>query len=265
MSLIYEDKTRVLHRCFFDVQNEVGLGRQEEDYHRGCKLWLRDNQIPFTSKQPHPLLLEGRVAHTLYPDLVTWDSITVELKAVMRRLRSTESVQLFDYLKYRGDRLGLLVNMGLDRVHVERIVHEPPETSLEEHWTYWADCVSGRARDLGIAVRGALRAVYREHQTGYGEEVTAKLILCALRSRSLAITIAPVSKACYRGVELHESPLECIVIENRLLLVYTALFDSNEFNLNRGKSYLKALGLDWGIAANFGKNKAEFCGLRRGK
>jgi GxxExxY protein len=263
MALIYEDKTRVLRRCFFDVQNEVGLGRQEEDYHRACKLWLGENQIPFTSKHPHPLLLDRQVAHTLYPDLVTWDAITVELKAVMRSLRSTESVQLFDYLKCRKDRLGLLVNMGLDRVHVQRMVCEFPETTLEEDWSYWSGRISGRVRDVGIAVRDALRAIYREHQTGYGEEVIAKLIQFALQSRRLAFTVAPVSKAYYHGIELHESPLECIVIEDCMLLAFTALFDSNEFNVHRGKSYLKALNLDWGIAANFGKTKAELRGLGR--
>ena len=38
MALIYQSQTQLLRRCFFDVQNEVGLGRQEEDYHQACKL-----------------------------------------------------------------------------------------------------------------------------------------------------------------------------------------------------------------------------------
>ena len=132
----------------------------------------------------------------------------MELKAVMRSLRSTESVQLFDYLKCRRDRLGLLVNMGLDRVHVERMIYEPPDTTLEEDWAYWSGRISGRTRDAGIAVRDALRAIYREHQTGYGDEVTVQNSSCSPYSnRRLASTIAPVSKAYYQGIELHESPL----------------------------------------------------------
>ncbi|MBI2478675.1 MAG: hypothetical protein HYV60_08590, partial [Planctomycetia bacterium] len=47
-----------------------------------------------------------------------------------------------------------------------------------------------------------------------------------------------------------------------MLLVHTALFDNNQFNLSRGLSYMKALGLPWGIAANFGRQIAEFTGLR---
>jgi hypothetical protein len=69
-----------------------------------------------------------------------------------------------------------------------------------------------------------------------------------------------------------QSPAPCQLVwqehkspgaDDKVCLAFTALFDSNEFNVNRGRSYMKALGLDWGIAANFGKTKAEFCGLAR--
>lgn len=262
MNLIYEEKTQTLRRCLFDVQNEVGLGRQEFDYHSACKLWLDDHRIPYVSKPPHPLRFRGQVAHTLFPDLVAWDQITVELKAVPRSLKKTEFVQLFDYLKCRNDRLGLLVNMGLDRVHVERVIYEPQVTTLEEDWKYWAGQIASRSRDVGGAVRGILREIFREHETGYGEEVTRKLVLFALRSANLNVLENPLSESQYRGVQLHRSPLDCLVIEDCILLTLTALFENNDFNINRGKSYLKALDLKWGIAVNFGKTSLELTGLR---
>ena len=43
--------------------------------------------------------------------------------------------------------------------------------------------------------------------------------------------------------ELRESAHDCLVVENVILLTYTALFDNNDFNMNRGRSYLKALDL----------------------
>jgi hypothetical protein len=49
------------------------------------------------------------------------------------------------------------------------------------------------------------------------------------------------------------------------VLAFSSLFDSNAFNANRGKDYLKALNLRWGIAADFGKTKAQVIGIRRGK
>jgi len=59
-----------------------------------------------------------------------------------------------------------------------------------------------------------------------------------------------------------ESPLDCLVIEDRIVLVYTVLFDTNSFNINRGKSYMKTLGLPWGVAVDFGRTKIQIAGLR---
>lgn len=171
--MIYEDKTGLIRRGLFDVQNEVGLGRKEEVFHQAFHSWLEEQTIPHFSKKAHPLLLYGEVAHVLCPDFVVWDCISIEMKAVSRHLRDEERVQIFNYLKRREDKLGLLVNMGLDRVHVERIVYDRP---------------------------------------------------------------------CYE-------------------VVFTALFDDNNFNIQRCRSFMKALGLNWGIAINFGKRKLEINGL----
>jgi hypothetical protein len=59
-----------LIRGFFAVQNDVGLGRNEEAYQRAFEIWTAEERIPVASKPPVQLLLRDRVAHTLYPDLV---------------------------------------------------------------------------------------------------------------------------------------------------------------------------------------------------
>jgi len=262
MALLYEDGTAVLRQCLFDVQNEVGLGRREEAYHGACELWLEQNGVPFRSKPAHHLYLAGKPALTLFPDFVAWDQITVELKAEARELEDTDFVQIFDYLKCRQDRLGLLVNMGLDRVRIERLVYDVPQYDLREDWEYWHGRIRGRDREIGAEVRAVLQTIFDEHGTGYGSEVTQKLIVFELRRRGFPFTVSPVSKAFFRGVQVDESALACLVIEDRVLLTFTALFDDNSFSINRGKSFLKALDLTWGIAANFGKKVAQFNGLR---
>ena len=37
--MLLEDKLKVLPRCLFDVQNRVGVGRDEEDDHQGTEIW----------------------------------------------------------------------------------------------------------------------------------------------------------------------------------------------------------------------------------
>ena len=117
MDLIYREETEQLIKGFFAVQNEVGLGRHEEAYHQAYNIWVAEQSMPVSSKPPLPLLVAGREAIVLYPDFVAWDQIILEMKAVPRPIEPSEERQLFDYLRARGGRLGLLVNMGLDRVH----------------------------------------------------------------------------------------------------------------------------------------------------
>jgi len=64
---------------------------------------------------------------------------------------------------------------------------------------------------------------------------------------------------------LYESPVTELV-EDRLLIAFIALFDNDRFSINRGLSYLRALGLQWGVAINFGRTEARITRLRqRGK
>ncbi len=262
MDLIHQDYTYILRRAFCDVHNEVGLGRNEEAYHQALKLWFAEKSLPIGSRVPHRLYLKGVESHALFPDFVCWGALSVEIKAVPRKLSLSEWVQVRDYMKVRRESLGLLVNFGLDRVHVQRVIHSPTVTQLDEDWSYWHGCIAGDDRDLGVAIGEALRCVYAEHSTGYGLEVTSKLIERSLRLHGLKVTPNPITKAVFRQHVVDESPLDCLVINNRFLIVFTTLFDSNQFNISRGLSFMKTLGLPWGVAANFGREKAEIRSLR---
>lgn len=259
--MIYEKETALLRKGLFEVQNQVGLGRHEDIYHKALVLWLQNEGVPYTSKEPHPLLFDGKTAHTLYPDLVAWNKITIELKAVPRYLQDSERVQIFNYLKRRNDKLGLLVNMGLDRAHIERIVFDPPVYEHTEDWAHWNDHITGADRNTGLRAREILQKIYDAHQTGYGTEVLEKLISFGLAKNGLHYKTSPTGTSMFHEQILGETPFDCIVIENRLLLVFTALFDNNQFNISRGLSFMKCLHIPWGIAVNFGKKRVQTKGL----
>ncbi|MEX2608274.1 MAG: GxxExxY protein [Kiritimatiellia bacterium] len=112
MKLIHEDISYRIRGGLFDVQNEVGLGRDEEMYHKAFASWLCEHEIPFYSKPRHELRLFDTIAHVLYPDFVVADQVVVELKSRSSALKDGDKAQLVNYLKLRNDRLGLLVNMN---------------------------------------------------------------------------------------------------------------------------------------------------------
>ncbi len=266
MDLIYREETEQLICGFFIVQNEVGLGRHEEAYHQAYNIWVAEQALPVLSKPAVPLLVAGREATVLYPDFVAWNEIIVEMKSLPRLLGPSEELQLFDYLRARDGRLGLLVNMGLDRVHVERRVYDPPQTHLSEDWSHWATEIAGQDREIGVEIRNALRLVYGSHHTGYSLAVTEKLVLCSLAAAGLTVLVRPLAKATFRQHVVHESALECFVIEDRFVLTLTAQFNNNEFNKSLGLSCLKTLNLPWGVAVDFGRTELRIDALRfRGK
>ncbi len=49
-SRVYESKTGAIRRCLFDIHHQVGVGRDEEDYHKALVLCFQENEIPFVSK-----------------------------------------------------------------------------------------------------------------------------------------------------------------------------------------------------------------------
>jgi hypothetical protein len=213
MMCLFKDKTEKLIGGLFAVQNEVGLGHDEEAYHRAFVLWLE------------------------------------------------EHVQIFDYLKARQDQIGLLVNMGLGRVVIERIMYEPCESAWQENWGYWDGRIQGDEREAGLAVRQALKSIYEQHQTGYGSEVMSNLVRFALLEHGLKVEEAPVGQAFYKGQKLKESRLDCLLVNDCMVLVCSALHDDNTFNIGRGLAFMRALGREWGIACNFGKKEVYMDGL----
>ena len=262
MELLYGDRTEKLIRGFYLVQNEVGLGRDEEAYHQAFKLWLAAEELPVASKPPVPLMLAGREAHVLFPDFIAWGEITIEIKSLPRKLGVVEELQLFDYLRASKNRLGLLVNMGLDRVHFERRIYDPPTTTCTEDWTAWTNHITDRDRDIGMAIRAALHLVYQTHRTGYGGEIIERLLLFALQLQGLPVIARPPAKATFRGIVVHESPLDCFVIDSRVILTLTSLFDDNSFATSLGRSCMKTLELPWGVAINFGRTNLQITALR---
>jgi GxxExxY protein len=259
--MIYEDKSQILRGGLFEVQNEVGLGRSEELYHQAFREWLISNDIPYVSKLTHEIQLDGDVVHVLYPDFVAWDCITVEMKALGRRLRDEERVQIHNYLKRRGDKLGLLVNMGLDRVQVERIAYDAPAYLMAEDWNAWDRAISGEVRDTGHSLHQMIQSIFQQHHTGYGSEIVEKLVLFGLNKSKLPVVLNPSGVSHYRGNPLGESRLDCLVVNGQILVTLTALFDDNEFNIHRAQSFMTCLGLNWGLAINFGKKSLQINAL----
>lgn len=107
------------------MYREKGCGLLEPVYQECMEIELRLEGIPFVPQKPLALEYKGRPLRSTYvPDLICYDKIVVELKAVTE-LTDEHRAQVQNYLKATRLKLGLLVNFGhYPKAQVERIVAE---------------------------------------------------------------------------------------------------------------------------------------------
>ena len=80
--LKHAEKTFLLRGLLFQVRNELKLGWPEEAYHQALVFLLKQKEIPFLSKPRCDMLHRGVVVHTFEADVIVWDLIVLELKAL---------------------------------------------------------------------------------------------------------------------------------------------------------------------------------------
>lgn len=121
--LLFQEESFQIRGAVFEVYREMGCGFLEAVYQECLENELRLRNIPFVTQQEVGLLYKGaKLTQTYKPDLICYDSIIVELKAV-KDICAEHRAQLHNYLKATGLRLGLLVNFGhYPKATVERII-----------------------------------------------------------------------------------------------------------------------------------------------
>lgn len=122
-SILYKDECYQIQGAVFEVYREMGCGFLEAVYQECLERELKLRNIPFLAQPTLKLEYKSEpLCQTYKPDLICFDSIIVELKAISAT--STENqAQVLNYLKATGMRLGLLVNFGCyPKATVERLV-----------------------------------------------------------------------------------------------------------------------------------------------
>jgi GxxExxY protein len=121
--IFFKDECYSIQGAVFDVYREMGCGFLEAVYQECLEKEFLNRGIPFVAHKELRLTYKGEPLRQIYkPDLICYDSIIVELKA-LSATTGEHKAQVLNYLKATGMRLGLLVNFGCHpKATVERIV-----------------------------------------------------------------------------------------------------------------------------------------------
>ena len=123
MNIIYKEESYKIIGACFEVYNEKGFGFHEAVYQECMELELGFQSIPFFPQKELSLRYKGHhLSQTYIPDILCFDKIVVELKAVSS-LTDEHRGQVLNYLRATGMKLGLLVNFGNSKkLEWERII-----------------------------------------------------------------------------------------------------------------------------------------------
>ena len=121
--LLFEEETYAIRGAVFEVYREMGCGFLESVYQECLERELVSRGISFVAQQELKLTYKGELLKQTYkPDLICFDSVIVELKA-LSATTGGHKAQVLNYLKATKMRLGLLVNFGCHPVAiVERVI-----------------------------------------------------------------------------------------------------------------------------------------------
>ena len=122
--LIYKTESYNIIGGCFNVYKDKGCGFLEPVYQECLEIELEFQQIPFRPQTELELTYRERVLKNKYiPDVICYDKIIVELKAVTE-LTDDHRAQVMNYLKATGYKLGVLINFGhYPQLENERIVN----------------------------------------------------------------------------------------------------------------------------------------------
>ncbi len=134
-----DPRTYAIIGAAMEVHRRLGRGFLEAVYHEALRMELALREIPFQTEMDLPIFYRGTKLHIGYrADLICFNSVVVELKAIAR-LTSQDESQLINYLKATGIEVGLLLNFGAGSLEYQRLVFSKSVKSAQSADSFSAD------------------------------------------------------------------------------------------------------------------------------
>ncbi len=121
-NLFYKEEAyQIIGKCM-EVHNELGHGFLEVVYKDALEVAFKLENIHYEREKPYVIYYKNVILpHKYYADFVVFESIILEVKC-SSKLGNEQIAQTLNYLKVSGNKLGLLVNFGRDKLEYQRLV-----------------------------------------------------------------------------------------------------------------------------------------------
>ena len=114
--------------CAQDVCRELGAGFLEVVYERALALELEEKGITFERQRQLNVYYKDKLVGQYTADIVIENKLIIELKAVST-FNARHKAQVLNYLRATGLSVGLLLNFGMPRLGIQRVVWKYNESN----------------------------------------------------------------------------------------------------------------------------------------
>ncbi|MCK4946705.1 MAG: GxxExxY protein [Alphaproteobacteria bacterium] len=120
-TLLFKEETRQIIGCAMSVLNELGHGFLEKPYENALIVEFGIKKIPCKQQPRYEIVYKNVNVGGYIPDLIAFDKVIVDLKAI-ERINDRERSQMLNYLKVTGLKIGLILNFSKPKLEWERII-----------------------------------------------------------------------------------------------------------------------------------------------
>lgn len=202
----------------------------------------------------YQLKYKGQKIGTFFVDIVVNNKILLELKATYG-LQGIDWAQVITYLKVTEFKLGILVNFGGSQLEFERILKgadNPVSVDSQDDVTDSEDDEDHPLYpEFTKELRQILYTVHNELGPGFMHMHYRRATQKELRWHYIPYQVKKKIVIPFRGQPLQERNTRLLIVDNKVLLTPIAVRKITPSLKGRLRQYLKILGFELGMIANF--------------
>lgn len=119
--LLYEETSKSIVKSAYEVHRLLGPGFLEKIYENALVHELQIRNIKYEAQREIDIYYKDIIVGKYIADILVDDKIIIEVKA-NSGLNDANFAQLLNYLKATKSRVGLLINFGLPKLQIKRVV-----------------------------------------------------------------------------------------------------------------------------------------------
>jgi len=120
-NIYHKDLSYKIIGVAMQVYNTLGYGFLEKVYENSMMVKFRKERVKAEQQKSLTVYFENEVVGEYFADIVVEDEIIVELKTA-DKINEIHKVQVLNYLKTTGLKLGILINFGKHKLEYTRLV-----------------------------------------------------------------------------------------------------------------------------------------------